>query len=151
MATSRPPISTTKTVVAFSPARPATHDQAGFEALTWTVAHSVVSLGDIGATHSVGGIKTLNDGTYKPIGQADFGNATIDFLYISDDAGQLAIAAARKSMTPSSLRITYVSGEVRYYTVGISKAIQGAGADGKELLFKTEFPISGDEVIVAAP
>lgn len=151
MATARPPISMTKTKVAFSPARPATHDQAGFDALTWTVAHSVVSVGDIGATRSVGSIKTLDDGTYKPIGQRDLGNATVDFLYVSDDDGQIAIAAAEKATTLGSLRITYVTGEIRYYAVGVSKAIVGHGADGKEVMLKTEFPISGDEVIVAAP
>ena len=75
-------------------ASPATRDQAGYEALTWTKVGNVVSGGDLGGT--------INTATYDPLDggptQSLPGNMTVNELtaqlaYTSSDAGQALLSS----------------------------------------------------------
>lgn len=77
------------TVLSVSAAAPATYDQAGFEALTWTEVGLVGSLSSFGGSTEVNTFNVLKSGNIvKRKGFTDYGTITVGMARVSDDDGQ---------------------------------------------------------------
>ncbi len=83
------------TKLKIAPGRPATEDQAGYGALTWTEIEGVISLPERGDTINDVSEPTLKDGRVEHFnGSKDGGVLTAPIKYIEGDAGQAALVAA---------------------------------------------------------
>lgn len=105
------------TTLAISSAAPATFNQAGFEALSFTNIGEVTDIGgNIGRTYNVVKHNPLaTRGTVKKKGSYDSGSATIQLALDRDDAGQLIARAALLSDSDYSFKLTEQDGAVVYF------------------------------------
>ena len=85
--------------------RPATEDQAGYGALTWTDIEGVLSLPERGDSVEDVSEPTLKDGRVEHFnGAKDGGALSIPIKYIEGDAGQAALVAGAGANTVFSLQ-----------------------------------------------
>lgn len=97
------------TTISLSAAAPATFNEAGYEALSFTEIGEVTNLGDIPSevfqlvTHQP--IKTR--GMEKAKGGKNMGNQTIQFALSASDAGQALLEAASASDNVYSVKISH--------------------------------------------
>ena len=103
--------------VLISSVLPATHDEAGFTALTFTEVGGVSSLPQIGGSANVVSFDLLSTGyTTKKKGQKQFGSVTFDYATSAADAGQVIMAAAALSQNSYAFKILYNDGSLDYVT-----------------------------------
>lgn len=89
------------TVVKFSAAKPATFDQTGYEALTFTTAGQVTNVGTLGVQWDEVQLDTLDLGRFYAKGTKNVGDLPITFGYDTADTGQ-AIAETASGATGAS-------------------------------------------------
>lgn len=96
------------TVLAISATAPATYDETGYEALTWTSIGEVGDLGDIPlAVHEMVTWRNIaNRGPSKAKGVYDFPDQTITLGYDPDDAGQALLDTAIDSDATYSIKVS---------------------------------------------
>tara|TARA_R100000541_G_scaffold30953_4_gene39908 strand:- start:7685 stop:8131 length:447 start_codon:yes stop_codon:yes gene_type:complete len=127
------------TAYAVSAAEPATYDQAGFAALTWTDVAEVTDLGEYGATYEVVTHNPLaTRRTVKKKGTVNDGALAMQLGRDPSDAGQVLLIAGVDGVardTVHSHRIThqdgtiqYVTGQIFSYTTNVGSANQIVGA-----------------------
>lgn len=106
--------------LAISAVLPATHDQAGFAALTFIDIAEVVDAGSSG--------KTFNKVDHSPLGRREVlskkGSFTQGVRSLSlgrdiTDAGQIAILAALDVDKAVAFSATYQNGDINYYTATV--------------------------------
>lgn len=117
--------------IAISVAAPATQDAAGYAALTFTEAGNCEKIGAIGATYAKTEFQPLKGAKQKLKGSPDYGSLQPSFGYDSTDAGQTLFRTAADEETNAlySFRVTYQSGEKRYFqgrVFGWPETIDGA-------------------------
>jgi hypothetical protein len=104
------------TTIALSATAPATYDEAGFAALTFTTIGEVIDLGSFG--------KVFNLVTYNPLGdrktrkfKGSYNNGSISITLAQDDAdaGQILAIAAADSDDNYSFEVTLQNGDIRYF------------------------------------
>ena len=97
------------TTISLSASQPATYDQSGYEALTWTVIGGVTDLGQIPAkTFSVVTVQFVaSRGTNKAKGGFDLGSQTITVAVDDSNAGQTMVDAATESDAAYSVKIDH--------------------------------------------
>ena len=118
---------------------PATEDEAGYEALTYTNIGEVVNIGEIGPSAAVVNHDAIDKGyTQKFKGQINYGTLTLQMARDISDAGQVILKAGADGATKYTVhtwRVTHQSGLVQYFTgmvfgystnVGGSNQIVGA-------------------------
>ena len=115
---------------------PATYNQAGFAALTWTEVGEIVNLGDFGRTYNV--VNHINLGSRKTVklkGSYNEGNLDLQLARAPGDAGQAKLVAASTSDTSYSFKVLlqdgtvmYFSGQVISYTTNVGASDQIVGA-----------------------
>lgn len=101
--------------------KPATFDEAGYEAMTWVKVGGIVSIGPVGGTNNIIDVPDLESGYNKAAKGAKTGAVTaIALREIKADAGQAAAksAASEAEQNDYSFMITEpdASGEVEYIT-----------------------------------
>lgn len=85
---------------------PATFNQAGYEALSWTEAGEVDNLGEFGRIYELLTRKPLaSRGTIKRKGSYDEGGLPLQLAYDKNDAGQTILLTASTIDNPISCRI----------------------------------------------
>ncbi len=127
------------TALAVTTSAPATYDEAGYEALTYTSIGEITSVGEFGATAAVVTHDPLALGyTVKRKGQINYGTLALQMARDVSDAGQIILKAGAdgaSKYTVHTWRITHQSGLVQYFTgmvfgyttnVGGSNQIVGA-------------------------
>lgn len=115
--------------LAVSPGVPATNDQAGFEALTWTPVGEITNFGEIGGreytavTHTpINKRKTVTrKGTY------DYPEFTLEVGRDSTDAGQDMLKLGRDSDASYSFRLTRQDGSIIYLTAQVMSFVNVVG------------------------
>ena len=117
--------------LAISAAAPATQDEAGFAALAWTVVGEVEKIGAIGAVFAKVEFQPLNGPKEKHKGSRDNGSLAPSVAYDADDAGQTLLRTAADDATSTlySFRVTYPTGEIRYFqgrVFGFPETVDGA-------------------------
>ena len=117
------------TVFAISATLPATHDIAGFEAISTFVTIAEVVDGG-------GGGKTFNMTDHSPLGErevlslkASFTQASRDWSLGRDtnDPGQALLIAANDSDNPYSFSMTFQNGDVNYFTATVNSYTDDVG------------------------
>jgi len=105
------------TILYASASLPATYDQTGYEALTWSAVGEVTEIPAFGSvynliTHSPLGERRV----VKKKGSVNDGSMTLNFAADAADAGQGILKTAHTSDTEISVKITYPDGEDYYFT-----------------------------------
>lgn len=97
------------TTVALSAGTPATYNQAGYEALTFTTIGEVTDLGELPSKvfTMVQHQPVAERGMKKKKGGFDLGNQTLQFALDADDAGQILAEAAADSDAEYAVQISH--------------------------------------------
>lgn len=102
---------------------PATFDQVGYEALSFTEVGEVIDLPAYGPQVSVVESNPLKTGvTEKYSGFVNFGSMSIGLEWDLEDAGQTVLASAINpggAFIPHSFKIEYATGVVEYFHGGV--------------------------------
>lgn len=140
----------TGTCIAFSAVAPATHDEAGFAALTWTGATELREVGELGGERPITSNTNLCSGEIsKTAGSIDNGEQSLMLAFDIDNTGQVILTNGFKNNTKVQCRETLTSGDVFYYTAVVS-ASKIATVDGDEVKWNGSLAIDGLIVEVAA-
>jgi hypothetical protein len=141
------------TCIAVSAALPATHDNTGFTALTFTQIGELESIGDLTTTHaaiSFANMCTGKTSTLKGVEEA----VTVEIMVAldRDDAGQTLMTAARKSANDYAFQVTEANGDKVYFTGKVMKSgVQYGGiGDVKKAPYSigVTAPKTGDTFVV---
>jgi hypothetical protein len=146
------------TCVAVSAAVPATHDEAGFEALTYTQLGELESIAELNISHSTVSFTSLCSGkTSVSKGAEDAVEFDLTCANDHADAGQALMRTARGSITAVvSVRITEPTGYIKYVKgrVMSSREAGGAGVNDVQMtVFRIGViaPATGSTVVIVAP
>lgn len=113
---------------------PASEDEAGYDALTYTEIGEVTNVPDFGATVQVVESNPLKTGiTEKFAGFVNFGSLGLEAEADDDDAGQaLALNAVQPDHASFnevfSFKLQYASGAVRYWQARFFSATEAPGS-----------------------
>ena len=125
------------TVVGMSSTLPATKDQAGYEALTFTNIGLVESVPDMGKEYDLVTFNELGDRSTKKA-KGNYDNGGGDFVYAlkKTDVGQGLLESAVDSDNSQSMSFTYQDGRVRYVT-GIVLSSRESGGGSSDIIKQT--------------
>ena len=148
-------ITSTGTRLSISANAPATVDQPGFEALTYTEVGEVIDLPEYGPNVQVVESNPLADGiTIKKKGFVNYGSQSIGLEYDSADAGQQILDDAVTGPTKNdehSVKIEYQDGSVDYYTCQVFSYTKNPGSANSMVGSTAQVEINSPVVKVAAP
>ncbi|AGH31825.1 hypothetical protein SLPG_00031 [Salicola phage CGphi29] len=134
---------------------PATLDQAGYEALTYTEVGEVVDLPEYGPNVQVVESNPLATGiTQKFKGFVNQGSQSVGLEYDSEDAGQQILDDAVSGPTKNdehSVKIEYQDGSVDYYTCRVFSYTKNPGSANSMVGSTAQVEINSPVVKVAAP
>lgn len=136
-------LTSTETKLYVSTAAPATFDEAGYEALTFTEVKEVTTIPAYGPTRQVVNHEPLATGvTEKYGGFINYGSVTVDGAYDSADAGQDILRTNVLSATAMlSIKIEYQDGSVDYTYGKVFTATKAPGSANSTVAasFQIEF------------
>jgi hypothetical protein len=117
------------TTLAISAGSPATFDETGFEALTFTTIGEITSIdGDVGRVYNVITHNPLaTRATVKKKGSYNSGSVTIPLALDIDDAGQILAEAALTSDNSYSFKLVRNDATVRYFRGLVTAFPEGYG------------------------
>lgn len=136
-----------------SAAAPATHDEAGFEALTWTKIGEITDIGSVTG-------REYNTSTHAPVDlaqqiekKASYKLGTAEFVcgWDEDDAGQILVDAASKDYSIPSFKVIKQDGAIRYFTAQVSKFVENNGSVDDTVTGAITLLRQTDTIRVAAP
>ena len=109
-------MTSTNAKIFVSTSAPATRDEAGYAALSYTEVREITSITPYGTMVSPVEFNTLSGGAkFTAKGQRDYGGVTGEYVYDSDDAGQNLVRADVLSSTSElSVKILLPDGHVSY-------------------------------------
>jgi len=147
-------INSVGTLVAVVQAEPATKDQAGFEALSFTPAGCMSAIPPLTGTKEIASFDCLDTGEeIKVLDMDRAGQGDIEFAYNEDDAGQVIIETAAAASTHAtsvlSLRFTLSNGTI-YYRTGLATSYSPNSAVGQVIQATASMEFFGTHVKVPA-
>ena len=116
--------------IAISAALPATYDQAGYEALTFSAIGEITNLGAFG--------KTYNQLSHNPLaerntqyrkGGYEYPEMPLEMAWDEEDAGQDIVRAALDSDNSYAFEITHQNGTVIYFTAQVFSYVTNIGTN----------------------
>lgn len=117
------------TTISVSAGLPATHNQAGFAALSFTDVGEVTDLGEFGREYALVTHNPLAErGTVKRKGSYNEGQINLTMGLDNDDAGQVIMEAASLSDADHSFKVTLQSGDVYYFLAQVMSFKVGVGS-----------------------
>lgn len=148
-------ITSTGTIMSVAAAQPATFDQVGYEALSFTEVGEVLSIAEYGATTQVVTHEPLKTGvTEKFKGFINYGQASAQLAYDSSDAGQAILKAGSDGATRfqnHSIKIEYSDGSVDYLDAGIFSYTKNPSGANSMVGSSVGLEVNRAPVEVAAP
>lgn len=145
----------TGTCISVSIGIPATHDAAGFAALTYTTLGELESVGEAELSHEAVSFTNLCTGkTSIAKGSEQQIEIPISVAQDRDDAGQALMTTARKSLTQvMAIRVADSAGDTQYFRALVlgEKILGGAGANDIRMgnyRLGVVAPATGDTIIV---
>lgn len=136
-----------------SASQPATYNQAGFEALTWTEIGETTSYGEFGKTYNLVTFNPIGSRrTFKRKGSYNEGTMSVQAARVGDDAGQAICVAGVDSDSNYSFKLTHnniktVSGTVQYFGAQIM-SYTTSGFDGPDSIVMTTLNLEIDGTVV---
>lgn len=113
---------TAGTVLRISAGIPATFNQAGYAALTYTTVGEITSLGEFGREYSLVTHNPIDTrGTQKFKGSYNEGTLDLTLGLDTDNAGQILMKAAALSDAIYAIKITDQKGDIYYMQVAVMK------------------------------
>lgn len=116
--------------LAISAGDPATQNEAGYEALTYTEVGNIEKLGPVGGQYAKVEFQPLKGGKQKFKGSPDWGTLNPTMALDSEDAGQaLMFTASEDQIGDYAFKVTKPDGAVRYFqgkVFGMPESIEGA-------------------------
>lgn len=138
--------------ISISAALPATYNQAGFSALSFTEVAEVVDMGEIGKAFNLVTHNPVNRRqTYKFKSSYNSGSQSLSLGKAVDDAGQVLMTAARDSDASYSFKIVFQDLSVAYYTGKVMSFVTTIGSVDTILGATAVVEIDSDITEVAAP
>lgn len=143
------------TCLSVSAAAPATHDAAGFAALTWTQVGELESIGEFTINHATVNFTNLCTGkTSVAKGAEEAVTVAIGVALDRDDAGQTLMTTARKSLTAVySFKIMEANGDIVYFRAHVmsERITGGSGVNDTKMggySLGVKAPSTGDTAVV---
>ena len=143
-------------------AAPATHDAAGFEALSWVKANGVQQLPQLGVTHADIDVQDLESGrTNRLKGDATGQQSQMTFRTVSDDTGQGNIRTAAEGF-PGTMSVKIIRGtgtggapdtgdDVQYATGYVKDFVENQGSVTTHEGFSVQFQQNGLTINATEP
>ena len=121
--------------LSFAAAEPATFDQAGYEALTWTQDDcSSTNIPAISKTSNSVEVATVCNSQVKDIkGTYKFDALSFTMLSDWDNTAQIILESALDSQDVISVRIEFATGDIAYFTVQVAMFSITDGGSGDDL------------------
>lgn len=114
--------------IAISAALPATEDEAGYAALTYTPIGEITDFGEMTAQRTEVTHEPVKTGiVHKGKGSTNYGTRNTAIALDLNDAGQIIALAAQEDPAPYSMRETWQDGTVVYYQALIMSFPYSAG------------------------
>ena len=108
------------TTLHISAATPATFDDTGYAALTWTAVGEITDLGEFGRVYNIIKHNPIGSrGTGKRKGSYDEGALNLKLALDTDDAGQIICKTASGSDANYSVKVTAQGGDKYYMQVQV--------------------------------
>lgn len=146
---------TTGIVFSVSAATPATDDQAGYEALTFTEVGELLTIPAFGADTQVITYEPLKDGiTKKDKGFINYGSQALVAVMDTEDAGQIIMISAAEGankLVEHSFKLEYPLGEVRYYQGKVFSYQEEPGSSNSMINVNMNLEINTPILRIAAP
>lgn len=141
------------TVVSISAGVPASYNQAGFEALTYTEVGEITTLGDRGRTYEDVSYNTLGErGTVHLKGSFDEPETPFEMVAARADAGQIIMKAAAASDNEYAFKVEYNNGDIDYFQGTVFSFVTGGGDSNSIRTLTSNIRVSRQGVIdVAGP
>lgn len=137
--------------LAVSAASPASYDNTGYTALTWTDVAEVTEIPEFGADHEVVTHTPLATGIVnKYHGALNYGSLSVPMAYSDGDPGQAILIAAITSKDEISFRETRSDGSIRYFA-GKCMSYKTAQSVGSVVPATSQIEITRAVVPVDAP
>lgn len=111
---------------------PATHDKAGFEALTYAHSSEVTNFGEFGPSNEVITYNTVCNGTVnKRMGATNYGQQSLEMAFVHDNGVQEILEDVADSKKPISVRLDLSTGGKAYYKAYVAsfKTVPGGSSD----------------------
>lgn len=143
------------TALAIVASSPATYDEAGFDALTYTNVGEIVSLGEHGGTTALithNPLDTRRTNKFK--GSINDGSMTMGLGLDLSDAGQQVLYAGALGANidaDHSVRITYGDGSITYFTPKVMSYTRNPGTVDNIVAANTTLELTNDVIDKAAP
>lgn len=133
-------------------AAPASYNQAGFEAVTYTEIGEITDIGEFGkeynlVTHNPVG----NRQTFKRKGSYNTGQLTLSMARVPSDAGQSDLIDARDSDDSYSFKVVLQDGTALYFTGQVMKYTTNVSGVDSITAASVTVEIDSDVIEVAAP
>lgn len=117
------------TTIGISASTPATFDEAGYEALTFTNIGNIEDGGEHGRVYQEVTFNPIDTrGTKKYKGSFNEGTKTLSIAYNSDDAGMVLLKQALNSDSDYSFEVAYPDGDIDWFqakVLTLSKSTNG--------------------------
>ncbi len=108
------------TTIGISSASPATFDNTGFAALTYTTIGEVTDLGEFGREYAlVTHMPVASRGVVKKKGSYNAGAMTLALGLDNDDAGQALLKTASNSDALYSFKVALQGGDIYYFQASV--------------------------------
>ena len=134
-----------------SAAAPATYDDTGYAALTWTEIGEAEEIPEFGPAHDSVTFTPLKTGIVnKYHGALNYGSVTVPMALADGDAGQGILRAALASRDEISFRETRSDGSIRYISGKVMSFPSGQSI-GSVVMANVNIEFTRAEVNVAAP
>lgn len=142
-------MSTTEGIGGFlsvSAAAPATPDDTGYGALTWSEVGEATEIPEYGAEHATVTHTPLKTGIVNKFhGELNYGSFAVPMAYDAADAGQIILKAARVSKDEISFMMTYSDGSIDYFPGKVMSFRRGASV-GSVVPATSQIEITGEVI-----
>ena len=138
-------------IISIATALPATHDKAGFEALTYNGIGQTDDLGEFGKTYGLSTFTpTATRGTVKRKTSFNNGALPIRYAYVKDtlDTGQAALTSAVDSDANKAFRIEMPNGQSVYFLALVMGGVLHLGTVEDIVTKQMNLEISEHEILI---
>ena len=129
---------------------PATYNQAGFAALTFTEVGEIVNMGDFGRTYNI--VNHINLGSRKTVklkGSYNEGNLDLQLARAPGNSGQALVVTASTSDNSYSFKVVLQDGTIMYFSGQVASYTTNVGASDQIVGARANIEINNDIIEVA--